>query len=159
MNRLFRPLLILPFVMVACDSGDEKEPTTTSGGFKADFATSSAFFTLMEGPETGNSPHSTVQIWYSADLRSRIENESFTAPVGATSIKEVDMDDDGTLDAYAVMVKREAGYDTANNDWYYEMRMPDGTVMADPPAGKTAMCIGCHAASAATDYLAGTRLR
>jgi hypothetical protein len=57
------------------------------------------------------------------------------------------------------MVKREAGYDPIDSDRYYEMRGVDGTVMADPPAGETAMCIGCHAAEVATDYLAGTKLR
>jgi hypothetical protein len=35
------------------------------------------------------------------------------------------------------------------------MRDAQGGVMADPPAGTIDMCIGCHASSRPTDFLAG----
>lgn len=69
------------------------------------------------------------------------------------------MMDDGTADGFAVMVKKAPGYDAANNDWYYEMRMLDGSVMSDPPAGKTMMYIECHQTSRSTDFLSATTLK
>lgn len=129
------------------------------GEFKADFKTNASFFTQMAKPVKGTSPHGTQQTWYSSNVQGVIAGDSFTVPEGTVAIKEFDMLSDGTSDGYAVMVKKAAGYDTANNDWYYEMRMLDGTVMADPPAGKTQMCIDCHKGSAKTDFLAATKVK
>jgi hypothetical protein len=129
------------------------------GEFAIDYETSPDFFTAMSGPKPGGSPHGTQQTWYSTNLEPVIDANAFEAPVGTVSIKRFDMDGDGTDDGLAVMIKREAGYDSANADWYYDMRMLDGTIMADPPAGKIAMCIDCHQGYAATDYLAGTKVR
>lgn len=128
------------------------------GDFAADFETSSAFFTKMAAPVMGTSPHGTQQTWYSANVRELIESSSFTVPEGTVSIKRFDRDSDGTNDGLAVMIKKEAGYDAANNDWYYDMRMLDGSIMPDPPAGKIGVCIDCHKKDAATDYLAATGL-
>lgn len=126
------------------------------GGFAPDFKTSDSFFTLMGGMVPGDSPHGSVQIWYSSNLRDMIESPSFVAPEGSVSIKEFS-NDNGT--GYAVMVKREAGFDSDNGDWYYEMRDADGTVRDMPPPGAIETCINCHIAAAATDYLAGTGMR
>ncbi|MFO0601126.1 MAG: hypothetical protein U0228_37805 [Myxococcaceae bacterium] len=129
------------------------------GEFKADFKTNAQFFTNMKAAAKGTSPHGTQQTWYSTNVQGLLSGTSFTVPEGTVAIKEFDMMSDGTMDGYAVMVKKPAGYDAANNDWYYEMRMLDGTVMSDPPAGKTMMCIECHVASKATDFLSGTKLK
>ncbi len=130
-------------------------PTTAcpTSGFTADYATNADFFTLMAAPFAGTSPHGTVTIWYSTDLRAAIEaGTPFTAPVGATSIKEFD---NGTA-GIVVMTKQAAGYDAANGDWYYEMMDVDGNVL---DSGAIGMCIGCHEAYPDTDYLGGTELR
>lgn len=129
------------------------------GEFKADYKTSKQFFTLMDGIKMGKSPHGKVQIWYSNDLKDLVGMGTFTAPVGAVSIKPYEM---GEKKGLAVMVKKEAGFDKDNGDWYYEMRMPNGKMMQKdgmPMAGKMKMCTGCHAAASAKDYLAGTELR
>jgi hypothetical protein len=39
------------------------------------------------------------------------------------------------------------------------MRMMDGMIVADPPAGPIGMCIDCHQGAKATDYLLGTKVR
>lgn len=129
------------------------------GAFAADYKTSPAFFTTMATGVKGTSPHGTSRIWYSSNAKDVITKASFTVPEGTTSIKEFDMDGDGKLDGLAVMIKKPAGYDAANGDWYYDMRSIDGTVMPDPPAGKIAMCIGCHEGFKAKDYLGGTSLK
>ena len=74
------------------------------------------------------------------------------------AIKEFDTQYDGNSDRFAVMVKKAKGYDSANSHWYYDMRMFDGVVMPDPPAGKIAMCIGCHQGYESTDFLAATKM-
>lgn len=148
--------VVATLALTACGgpASDERGP----GEYTPDFKTSSAFLTRMTAAKQGSSPHGKVQIWYSSNLRDRLGNAPFSAPEGSVAIKEFDMQADGTIDGFAVMVKKPAGYDAANNDWYYEMRDAQGAVMADPPAGKTEMCITCHAAAKATDFLAGTTL-
>jgi hypothetical protein len=158
--------------LTACGSDDDASNNTSSGqhdsgvgelesgpgAFTKDYATSKDFLTHMDARVKGSSPHGSVQIWYSSNIESIIGSAGFEAPEGTTSIKEFDMDSDGTLDGFAVMVKKEAGYDADNGDWYYEMRDPSGSVMPDPAPGKIADCISCHVAAKKTDYLAGTAL-
>ena len=101
-----------------CPTGACPTGGCPTSGFVADYATNPDFFTLMAAPFAGTSPHGTVTIWYSSDLRADIESGMpFTAPVGATSIKEFDNGSVGLV----VMTKQAAGYDAANGDWYYEM--------------------------------------
>lgn len=158
------PVTILAsLALFACSSSDSTPAGTAAtpgpGDFKADYKTSSSFFTNMKAPVKGTSPHGTAQIWYSSNVKDLVSKASFTVPEGTTVIKEFDMKSDGTQTGIAVMIKKPAGYDSANGDWYYDMRDMKGNVMADPPAGKIAMCIQCHAGSKATDYLAGTKLQ
>lgn len=143
------------------DSDDASPPAATPGpgDFKADYKTSSLFFTNMKAAVKGTSPHGTVRIWYSSNMKDFLSEDSFSSPEGTTVIKEFDMMSDGKQTGLAVMIKKPKGYDAANGDWYYDMRDMAGNVMPDPPAGKIAMCIGCHGGYKATDYLAGTKLR
>jgi hypothetical protein len=158
----FAAVAALGAVLTACGDDEENDQTALDkgpGGFAADFEASDVFFTRMSGLVPGQSPHGSSQIWYSSNLKPVIDDEEFTASEGTVSIKKFDMDEDGTVDGFAVMVKRAAGYHGANGDWYYEMRGVDGSVMSEPAAGKNAMCIGCHDNYGNTDYLAGTKLR
>lgn len=143
--------------------GDDDDLAEGPGAFVADFATSEDFVTRMAAPVTGDSPHGRVQIWYSRNVESLLDLTTFTVPVGTVSIK-TSLDDDGAILNHTVMVKEPAGFDPDNGDWRYEMRGPDGAIATDPDSGEPmngaiAMCIGCHQAAAATDYLAGTGLR
>lgn len=136
----------------------EPQPQPGPGEFKADYATSSVFFTRMSAPVRGDTTHGTVRIWYSFNVRDLIAQDSFTVPVGTVSIKETDHDHDGSVDALVVMVKKDAGYDPDNGDWHYELRTPQGVLLQMPPPGKIAACIGCHKDYAQTDYLGGTKM-
>jgi len=150
--------------LTACSDSDTDTDTNSDaltagpGAFDADYADSDEFFTLMDSSVKGASPHGTVRIWYSSNIRDVIEDDSFEVPEGTTAIKEFDGDNDGTLDGYAVMIKEADDYDPANGNWYYEMRDAKGEVMPEPAPGKIKDCIGCHAAAKGTDYLAGTTL-
>jgi hypothetical protein len=127
-------------------------PTATSG-FDPGYASSTDFFTLQTtGSSPGTTVHGDFRIYYSTDLQALIEaGGSFTAPVGATAIKE-QFDDGGTLTQFSVMTKQAAGYDADNGDWHYETLSPDGMVTSE---GAQAGCISCHVAAADTDYLPG----
>jgi hypothetical protein len=145
----------LPTLAAACTDDASTTPVAIVGGFTADYDTSADYFTESEGLVPGPSPHGDTQIWYTTNIRSLLGKHDFVVPTGTTAIKEFDMDEDGNVDGIAVMVKKAAGYDSANNDWSYEMRDAQGTLKADPPAGKIEMCIGCHASSRDTDFLSG----
>jgi hypothetical protein len=159
-DRTGRLAIVLGTVL-ATGCGGEDAPAEGPGAYAADFADSDEFFTLMAGPRDGQSPHGRVQIWYSANAVDRLGSAS--VPVGTVAIKTGDPEADGTIDYHVVMVKRAAGYDPAHNDWMYEMRAPTGDLLVDddgdPVQGALELCWSCHAAAAATDYLAGTQLR
>jgi hypothetical protein len=70
-------------------------------------------------------------------------------PVGASVIKEKYKDGVNELSEYAVMVKREAGYDPSGGDWEYGYVTPERKVTR----GKLVECAGCHASAKASDYL------
>lgn len=129
------------------------------GEFRADFKSNDNFWTNMAAPVKGTSPHGTQQTWYSSNVKGMFSGSEFRVPAGTVAIKEFDVKSDGASDGYAVMIKKPAGYDSANNDWYYEMRGLDGTVVSDPAPGKIEMCINCHKMAAKSDFLAATSLR
>jgi hypothetical protein len=139
------------------DKGED-QAMAAPGAFLTDFEESDKFFTIMDSFVAGNSPHGRSLIYYSTNIRELIDKEQFTVPEGTVSIKAFDNEGDDAIEGYAIMIKKESGYDPENNDWYYEMRNPDGTLMESPEPGANPMCIGCHAVAKSTDYLAGTEL-
>jgi hypothetical protein len=74
-------------------------------------------------------------------------------PVGAVVVKEkyAEQQASGPLHAYAVMVKRAAGYNPAGGDWEYGYvtLIPQRTVLR----GRLAECAGCHDSARERDYL------
>ncbi|MDA3917826.1 MAG: cytochrome P460 family protein [Deltaproteobacteria bacterium] len=66
------------------------------------------------------------------------------------------------LKAVTVMFKREKGYDSDNQDWFWVKYKPDGSLHANPKGmllagrvakGKPAGCIACHTGADGGDYL------
>jgi len=74
-----------------------------------------------------------------------------TLPIGASVVKEKYKDGLGTMGAYAVMVKREAGYDPPGGDWEYAYvtLTPERKVTR----GRLTKCADCHASAKQSDYL------
>lgn len=137
---------------------DDSALSNGPGGFDPDYKTSSDFFTLMEGLKAG-AFNARVWIYYSSNVLPIIETDSFLVPEGTTSIQEVDDDGDDVVDFLSVMVKMDENYDPENNNWYYEVRDPDGTLRSIPAPGKIQVCIQCHEDFPQTDYFGGTALR
>ncbi|TWW12790.1 hypothetical protein E3A20_00250 [Planctomyces bekefii] len=128
------------------------------GAFQSDFSSSKSFFSNTPEPILGVSPHGKVRVWYSINLKPMLSNAKIAAPEGTVAIKEFDNDGKPGVDGVAVMIKKAAGYDMKNNDWYYELRDPWGTLLKSPAPGKISTCSGCHASAIATDFLAATKL-
>jgi hypothetical protein len=74
-----------------------------------------------------------------------------TLPIGASVVKEKYEDGRETMGEYAVMVKREAGYDPPGGDWEYAYvtLAPERRVIR----GRLTECAGCHASAKQTDHL------
>jgi hypothetical protein len=74
-------------------------------------------------------------------------------PLGAVVIKEkhADLSALGAMQGYAMMVKRESGYDPAGGDWEYAYvsKSPERSVVR----GRLAQCAGCHASAKERDFL------
>ncbi len=80
---------------------------------------------------------------------------------GAT-LETVSASPEEFLASVTVMVQREAGYDPANNDWFWVKYGPDGAIDQNPAgmalAGRVAKgtdtgCIACHAGAGGDDYI------
>lgn len=96
------------------------------------------YFDQHVGIQKGASPHGKFVATYIND----IAHENQTAPPnGSILVKEnYRSDDPSTLDSYTVM-KRIAGYDPDNDDWFWARYQKDGSVTH---SGRVEMCIGCH---------------
>ena len=104
--------------------------------------------------EEANGPHAR----YSIIVRiSPNAEEAFrsgaTLPFGRVVVKEKhrDRNESGSFDAYALMIKHEAGYDAANGDWEYAYvtLTPERTVTR----GRLKECSQCHAKASDRDSL------
>jgi hypothetical protein len=127
------------------------------GEYQADYDTSGDFFTRMSQPADSGSVHGKVRIWYSNNVMDLPTSGPFVVPEGTVAIKD-EFDASNAVIVKVVMVKKPAGYDPANQDWYYEARNPDHSIASDPVPGKASLCIGCHQNAKATDYLQGFAL-
>lgn len=76
--------------------------------------------------------------------------------------QDVSNDPSAHLAAVTVMIRREAGYDDENKNWYWAKYLPNGTLDKNPAgmelAGRIAKgadqgCIACHVAAPGDDYL------
>lgn len=112
-------------------------------------------------PYEGTEPHGAVLQTLKTQLNVEgqegqvIVKRNF-GPAGIT-LSEVWSDPDQHLAAVTVMFKREAGYDSQNQDWFWAKYNPDGTLDQTAEgmalAGKVAGCIDCHQSAAGGDYV------
>ena len=106
--------------------------------------------------EDANGPHASYSIIVRVSPNAAAPfREGGTLPTGAVVVKEKHktsfFDQRSTFDAYAFMIKREAGYDAINGDWEYAFvtLQPKRTVTR----GRLSECSRCHARAADRDYL------
>ncbi len=159
-------LSFLPFLLLltACGGEDDTDAIDTDSGPPATFddaAIAEDLWDEIEGYEAWGRPAG----WSDEPLLSgnhmgayviRYDNDALaawsgsgTAPEGSVSVKEEYGDEAGTTLGGITVMKKIEGYDPEQNDWFWAMYMPDGSVGM---SGKVGMCSGCHAA-APLDYL------
>jgi hypothetical protein len=72
-------------------------------------------------------------------------------PVGTVIVKEKrTLPTDKTPELMTVMIKQQAGYDTAHGDWEYAVMNASGKIQAQ---GKLATCQNCHDQQKRVDYV------
>ena len=78
------------------------------------------------------------------------------------SVESVESDRAAFLEDITIMFKREAGYDSANQDWFWAKYDADGSLSETPNAvklagriakGKSKGCIACHRKAGGGDFL------
>ncbi len=121
-----------------------------------------SLWTLCRAPESGEVQKREAEAAFHGphvgSIVVRVSPESLEAfragkplPEGASVIKEKYKNGSEKMSEYAVMVKRQQGYDRAGGDWEfaYVTLGPDGK----ESRGQMSHCVNCHAAAKATDYL------
>jgi hypothetical protein len=117
-------------------------------------------------PYTGTHPHGAIL--ETLDKIIKVKGQSGTVIVkrnyGGEGVSKAAVANEPAkfLKAVTVMFKREAGYDSDNQDWFWAKYKPDGTLDQNPAgiklAGRVAKgankgCIACHSAAPGGDFV------
>jgi uncharacterized protein YxeA len=105
-----------------------------------------AFFEDHKDMQPGKAPHGPFHKVYVNDIL--INAEGAPVPNGSIVVKE-SYNEQKQKTAVTVMYKIE-GYNTDGGDWWWARYSTDGK---GGPAGKLGMCLGCHQAKKANDYI------
>ncbi|MBL4615050.1 MAG: hypothetical protein JKY27_09280 [Magnetovibrio sp.] len=121
---------------------------------------------LLSTPYEGIEPHGfvleTIQDTIVVDGNDRIVIVKRNYGPEGVEVSAVADDPWSFLKAYTVMVKREKGYDSENQDWFYVKYMVDGTVLKNPKGmslagrvgkGGDAGCLPCHKNADGDDFV------
>ena len=119
-----------------------------------------------DSPYKGSHPHGAVleTLTGSATVNGHTGTVVVKRNYGGpnVSISNVSQDRAKYLKAVTVMFKREQGYDSDNQDWFYAKYKPDGTLHTNPKGmklagrvakGKPIGCISCHKLAPGGDFL------
>jgi hypothetical protein len=131
-----KPVRVGPDVWLLCRSPTPQEARARDAATKA------------HGPHAGGS----IVVRVSPDALAPFRAGD-PLPAGAVVIKQKHEDGRASLPMheYAMMVKRDAGYDPAGGDWEYAYvtLVPERRVTR----GRLPQCAGCHATARRSDYL------
>ncbi|MCP3943621.1 MAG: cytochrome P460 family protein [Desulfobacteraceae bacterium] len=117
-------------------------------------------------PYKGTHPHGVILEQLSTmikihDLTGIVYIKSNYMAEKITKSKVVN-DPESCLMSIAVMFKREPGYDSENQDWFWAKYKPDGTLLTNPKGmalagrigkGMDMGCIACHKSAQGDDFL------
>lgn len=92
-----------------------------------------------------------VKTFLDPDGFKTYQDKSFPYADGTVSVKESYGSPDGSPEKLYVM-KKIAGYDPDNGDWFYAVMSPEGIASQ---SGRISLCISCHVKAKSKDYLYG----
>ena len=104
-------------------------------------------------PFVGSRPHGSIQEVITTDAeidgqKGRLIVKHNYGSIDGLSPKTVyTASQDLNYEALTVMFKREAGYDTANHDWFWAEYKADGSVInyqGTDLSGRSSLCLACH---------------
>ena len=105
-----------------------------------------AFFEDHQDMQPGRAPHGPFHKIFVNDITQNAEGAPL--PAGAMVVKE-SYDEQKKMTAITVMYKID-GYNPDGGDWWWARYSTDGK---GGPAGKLGMCLGCHQAKKANDFI------
>ncbi len=104
-------------------------------------------------PFTGSRPHGSIQevITTEAEIDGHmgrlIVKHNYGADVDLTPKSVYAASEDQHYVALTIMFQREAGYDPANNEWFWAEYEADGAIInyeGKNLSGRAPLCLGCH---------------
>lgn len=121
------------------------DPAAIFAAYKTD-----AFVKVNTGPIKSGPHQGDVDLYVDKANADKFKSVGAAAPDGMTVVK-VSVQEPQRM----YLMKKVAGYDPSNNDWYYANTSSDGKLGM---TGKPQMCISCHAGYKSTDYLGSPAL-
>jgi hypothetical protein len=140
-SGFFRVPLVALIAATACAQVDNPNPEQV---LPVDYLTS---FVQVRGCRPSIDHMLSIVVRTRADLAGVYDEGPYPFPEGALLVKE-QYRDGGCMDLaeYAVMKKRESGYDPNGGDWQW-YRLDERQHVVE--SGKIARCVGCHRACGA----------
>jgi len=111
-------------------------------------------------PFVGNRPHGSIQEIIATEATvdghtgRLIVKHNYGADKDITPHSVYAADEAENYVALTIMFQREAGYDEANNNWFWAEYYPDGRIIKHEGAylsGRSELCISCHTALGGSD--------
>lgn len=122
--------------------------------------------TIISYPYKGKPPHGNFLEMMSSKVTVQGHNGAVVVKKNfrGNKIDDEDIlaDHDKYLKSITVMFKREAGYDTKDQDWFWVKYAPNGSLLTNPKGmklagrvakGKSKGCIACHSVAPGHDFL------
>jgi hypothetical protein len=116
----------------------------------ASFKTDPNFVKVNTAPIASGPHGGQVDIYVDKAHATQFKSVGATAPDGMAVVKQ-----SVTAPERLYLMKKVRGYDPANNDWYYANATQTGKLSSE---GKPQLCISCHQAYVATDYMGAPSL-
>ncbi len=104
-------------------------------------------------PFVGSRPHGSIQEIIAKEIEVDgvtgrvVVKHNYGAKDGLTPKQVYSAQIHENYEALTIMFKREAGYDPANNDWFWAEYKRDGSVInynGTDLSGRSGLCLGCH---------------
>lgn len=104
-------------------------------------------------PFVGSRPHGSIQEIIAKEIEVDgvtgrvVVKHNYGAKGGLTPKQVYSAQTDENYEALTIMFKREAGYDSANNDWFWAEYKKDGSIInynGTDLSGRSSLCLGCH---------------